>query len=171
MFMSALDVDETVAQLLASEGFRTVEEIAYVDERELAGIEGFDGDTALELQGRAQNHLAHIEAELDSKRKALGVADELKEIEGLTTPMLVKLGENGVKTLEDLAGCATDDLVGWTEKTDSGEKKFIGYLSTFALSREEAETIVMAARVRAGWVEPPAAADEAAGEAAPEGEG
>ena len=84
-------------------------------------------------KARAQNHLARIEAELDEARKALGVADELKEIEGLTTPMLVKLGENGVKTLEDLAGCATDDLVGWTEKTDSGEKKSSGYLERFRL--------------------------------------
>ena len=118
--MDALDVDETVAQLLASEGFRTVEEIAYVELRELATIEGFDDETAAEIQTRALNHLAAIEAELDEQRKALGVADELKEIEGLTTAMLVKLGENGVKTLEDLADCASDDLVGWTEG-DAGE--------------------------------------------------
>ena len=84
-FMDALDVDETVAQLLASEGFRTVEEIAYVELRELASIEGFDDETAAEIQARAQNHLAAIEAELDDRRKALGVADELKEVEGLTT--------------------------------------------------------------------------------------
>ncbi|MGO9744581.1 MAG: transcription termination factor NusA [Roseiarcus sp.] len=171
-FMNALDVDETVGQLLASEGFRTIEEIAYVDERELAQIDGFDADTALELQARAQNHLARIEADFDDKRKALGVADELKEVEGLTTPMLVKLGENGVRTIEDLAGCATDDLVGWTEKTDAGEKKFTGYLNGFGLSREDAEAIVMAARVRAGWIEASAAADEGeAGDEAEEAEG
>ena len=115
-FMNALDVDETVAQLLASEGFRTVEEIAYVDLAELASIEGFDAETAGEIQARAQGHLARIEAEHDDARKALGVSDELKAIEGLTTPMLVKLGQNDVKTVEDLAGCATDDLVGWTER-------------------------------------------------------
>ena len=113
--MEALDVDETVAQLLASEGFRTVEEIAFVDPPELASIEGFDDDTAAEIQARAQGHLARIETEFDDQRKALGVADDLKEIAGLTTPMLVKLGENGVKTLEDLADCASDDLVGWTD--------------------------------------------------------
>src|SRR5579862_4035366 len=93
-FMAALDVDETVAQLLASEGFRSVEELAFVDPHELAGIEGFDAETAEEIQTRAQGHLAAIEAEHDDARKALGVSDELKTIEGLTTPMLVKLGQN-----------------------------------------------------------------------------
>ena len=96
--------------------------------RELAGIEGFDDETAEEIQARAQDYLARIEAEHDEARKALGVADELKEIDGLTTPMLVKLGQNGVKSVEDLAGCASDDLIGWSERTDAGEKKFVGYL-------------------------------------------
>ncbi len=115
-FMDALDVDETVAQLLASEGFRTVEEIAYVEPRELAPRSRDSTRTRRPRSRRARRmHLAAIEAELDDKRKALGVADELKEIEGLTTAMLVKLGENGVKSLEDLADCASDDLVGWTE--------------------------------------------------------
>src|SRR6202020_17462 len=99
-FMDALDVDETVAQLLASEGFRTVDEIAYVEPRELASIEGFDDDTAAEIQARAQGHLARIESEFDHQRKALGVSDDLKEIAGLTTPMLVQLGANGVKSLQ-----------------------------------------------------------------------
>ena len=152
-FMTALDVDETVAQLLASEGFRSVEEIAYVDIDDLASIEGFDAETAGEIQSRAQGHLAGIEAQYDDARKALGVSDELKTIEGLTTPMLIKLGENEVKTVEDLAGCATDDLVGWTEREESGEKKYAGYLSEFGISREDADAIIMAARVRAGWVD------------------
>ena len=157
-FMDSLDVDETVAQLLASEGFRTVEEIAYVELRELATIEGFDEETAAEIQARAQNHLAAIEAELDEKRKALGVTDELKEVEGLTTAMLVKLGENGVKTLEDLADCASDDLVGWTE----GEQARPGYLSGFDVTRAQADAMILDARVRAGWIEAP--------EPGPEGE-
>src|SRR5579862_5288090 len=101
-FMDALDVDETVAQLLASEGFRTVDEIAYVEPRELASIEGFDGDTAAEIQARAQARLAEIEGEFEEQRRALGVSDDLKEIEGITTPMMVKLGEAGIKTLDDL---------------------------------------------------------------------
>ena len=167
-FMAALDVDETVAQLLASEGFRTVEEIAYVDTRELAGIEGFDAETAEEIQARAQGHLARIEAEHDAERKALGVADDLKEIDGLTTPMLVKLGQNGVLSVEDLAGCASDDLIGWTERSDAGEKKFVGYLSEFGLSREQADAMIMAARVRAGWVDEAALAAPEEGEAGDE---
>jgi N utilization substance protein A len=150
-FMEALDVDETVAQLLASEGFRTVEEIAYVEIRELATIEGFDEETAGEIQTRALNHLAAIEAELDERRKELGVADELKDIEGLTTAMLVKLGENGVKTLEDLADCASDDLVGWTE----GEQARSGYLTGFDVTRAQADAMILDARVRAGWIDAP----------------
>ena len=112
LFMNALDVDEVVGQLLASEGFRSVEEIAYVDAAEVASIEGFDEDTASEIQSRAQEYLARIEAENESRRQELGVSDDLKEIDGVTTAMLVAFGENDIKTVEDLAGCATDDLVG-----------------------------------------------------------
>src|SRR6478609_3333443 len=110
VFMEALNVDEVVGQLLASEGFRSVEELAHVDQAEIASIEGFDEDTATELQTRARDYLAQIEAELDNKRKELGVEDALRDVPGVTTAMMVKLGENGVKTMEDLAGCATDDL-------------------------------------------------------------
>jgi transcription termination/antitermination protein NusA len=155
-FMDALDVDETVAQLLASEGFRTVEEIAYVDPPELASIEGFDADTAAEIQARAQGHLARIESEFDDQRKALGVSDDLKEIAGLTTPMLVKLGENGVKSLADLADCASDDLVGWTE----GDTTKPGFLIGFDVSRAQADAMILDARVRAGWIEAPAPEEE-----------
>jgi N utilization substance protein A len=161
-FMNALDVDETVAQLLASEGFRSVEEIAYVELDDLASIEGFDSETATEIQARALGHLAGIEAEYDDARKALGVSDDLKEIDGLTTPMLVKLGENEVKSVEDLAGCATDDLMGWSEREEAGEKKHAGYLSEFGISREQADAIIMAARVRAGWVDPAVPAEDEA---------
>ena len=162
-FMAALDVDEVVGQLLASEGFRTVEELAYVDLAELASIEGFDEETAEEIQNRARDHIARIDAELDERRLALGVADELKEVEGMTMPILVKLGENEVKTVEDLAGCATDDLTGWTERKDGETVKQAGYLDGIEISREEAEALIMAARVKAGWIE--AAAPEAEPEA------
>src|SRR5438552_1382954 len=118
LFVDALNLDEVVGQLLASEGFNSVQELAIVDEKELAGIEGFDEDTAQELQARARDYLAKEEADLDAARRELGVADDLKEIPGSTTAMLVKLGENGIKTVEDLAGCATDDLVGWSERKD-----------------------------------------------------
>ncbi|HMK81251.1 MAG TPA: transcription termination factor NusA [Xanthobacteraceae bacterium] len=171
MFMAALNVDEVVGQLLASEGFTSVEELAYVEPKELSSIEGFDEETAGELQTRAQDYLARIEAELDGKRKELGVEDAMKEIPGLTTAMLVKLGENGVKTVEDLAGCATDDLAGWTERRDGEAKHEPGFLDGFDLSREECEAIVMQARLKAGWITEadlaPAPAEEAPAEAAP----
>ena len=111
LFMAALDVDEVVGQLLASEGFRTVEDLAYVELSELASIQGFDEDTAAEIQTRARDHLARIEAEQDARRRELGVADELREVRAITAPMLVAFGENDIKTVEDLAGCATDDLI------------------------------------------------------------
>ncbi len=172
IFMNALDVDEVVGQLLASEGFRSIEELAYVDDVELAAIEGFDEETANEIQTRARDYLARIEAELDARRKELGVADDLKEIDGVTAAMLVKLGENDVKTVEDLAGCATDDLVGWTERKDGETVKHAGYLDGMELSKENAEGLIMAARLKAGWIESlpepvvPADAAEATGSAA-----
>jgi N utilization substance protein A len=152
VFMEALDVDEVVGQLLASEGFASVEELAVVEEKELAGIEGFDEDTARELQTRARDYLAKIEGEFDAKRKELGVEDAVKEIPGVTTPMLVKFGENGIKSVEDLAGCATDDLVGWTERKDGESKREPGILDGEDLSREEAEAMIMQARLKAGWI-------------------
>lgn len=168
LFMNALNVDETVGQLLASEGFRNVEEVAYVDLSELASIEGFDEDTAGEIQSRAQEHLAAVEAELDEKRRALGVEDALREVDGVTTSMMVALGENDVKSVEDLAGCATDDLVGWTERKDGESTRHSGYLDGFDLSRQDAEAIIMAARIHAGWVEAPAEEPEAEADEAAE---
>ncbi len=152
-FMEALDVDETVGQLLAAEGFRSVEEIAYVEPSELANIQGFDEETAGEIQARAQDHLARIESDQDARRVELGVADELREIEGMTTAMMVALGENEVKSLEDLAGCATDDLVGYVEGRGAEAVRTAGYLDGFEISRTDAEAMIMAARVKAGWIE------------------
>jgi transcription termination/antitermination protein NusA len=171
-FMDALDVDEVVGQLLAAEGFRSVEELAFVEIAELATIEGFDEETAEEIQNRAREHLARIDAELDARRIELGVSDDLKEIEGVTAVMLVKLGENDVKSVEDLAGCATDDLVGWTERKDGESVKYAGFLDGIEISRDEAEALIMTARVKAGWVEAAAESEadadgEAEGEAAP----
>src|SRR5579863_8750619 len=153
VFMEALNVDEVVGQLLASEGFTSVEELAMVDVKELAGIEGFDEETANELQNRAKEYLEQLETELENKRKELGVADELKNVPGVTSKMLVKFGENDIKTVEDLAGCATDDLVGWTERKDSGEQtKHPGVLDANEVSRDDAESLIMQARVLAGWI-------------------
>jgi N utilization substance protein A len=152
-FMDALDVDEVIAQLLASEGFSSVEEIAYVDLPEVASIEGFDEDTASEIQTRAIEYLDRREAELDDKRRELGVDDALAEMPGLSRAMLVALGENGIKTVEDLADCATDDLIGWTEKKDGTTTRHAGYLEAFDVNRDEAEQLILNARVHAGWIE------------------
>ncbi|BBB95529.1 MULTISPECIES: transcription termination factor NusA [Bradyrhizobium] len=153
VFMEALNVDEVVGQLLASEGFTSVEELALVDVKELAGIEGFDEETANELQTRAREYLEQLEAELEAKRKELGVEDAMKDVPGITGKMLVKLGENDVKTVEDLAGCATDDLVGWTERKEGGEPtKHAGFLDGIEISRDEAEAMIMQARLKAGWI-------------------
>jgi N utilization substance protein A len=162
LFMEALNVDEMVGQVLASEGFSTVEEVAYVEQDEVAAIEGFDEETAAEIQSRAQEYLERIEAERDAKRKELGVEDELRQIPGITTAMMVALGEDGVKTVEDFAGYAVDDLVGWRERKDGETKFFDGVLSPFDVSRADAEQMVMAARLAAGWItEEDLAGDEA----------
>ncbi|ALK10851.1 transcription termination factor NusA [Blastochloris viridis] len=172
-FMEALDVDEMVGQLLSSEGFNSVEELAFVPVEELAGIEGFDEETAAELQTRARDYLDRVEDELDTERKDLGVEDAVREVPGVTTKMLVALGKAGIKSIEDLAGCATDDLVGWTERQDGETVRTPGALDGFELSREDAEALIMQARVKAGWINEadlakPAAEAEDEAEAAPD---
>lgn len=151
-FTEALNVDEMVAQLLSSEGFSSVEEVAYVDALEIASIEGFDDETAEELQARAKEFIDRQEAELDEERKKLGVDETLREINGITTPMMVALGKEEIKTMEDFAGCAADDLIGWTERKDGESTRFPGYLDGFNVSRVDAEQMVMSARIKAGWV-------------------
>jgi N utilization substance protein A len=153
VFMEALNVDEVVGQLLASEGFTNVEELALVDAKELASIEGFDDETAEELQSRAREYLEQQEAELSARCKELGVDEALRDVPGVTLQMMVKFGENDVKTVEDLAGCATDDLVGWTERKEGSEPvKHAGFLDANEISREDAERLIMEARVVAGWI-------------------
>jgi transcription termination/antitermination protein NusA len=169
-FIDALNVDEVIGQLLASEGFNSVEDLALVDLKEIASIEGFDEDTAHELQSRARDYLAKIEAEQDAKRMELGVEDAVKEVPGVTTAMLVRFGENDIKTVEDLAGCATDDLVGWTERKDGEAVRQAGILDGFELTRDDAEAMIVQARLKAGWITEadlaPPPAEEAAAEAA-----
>ena len=152
VFVDALNLDEVVGQLLASEGFNSIEELAMVDEKEVSSIEGFDEETAQELQARAREYLEQQEAELDGRRRELGVEDALKDVPGVSTKMLVAFGENEVKTVEDLAGCATDDLVGWSERKDGETTHHKGFLDGQDVSREEAEAIVMQARLKAGWI-------------------
>jgi len=167
LFQKALDADETLAQLLASEGFETVEEIAYVDLETLAAIEGFDDEIASEMQARAKEYLEKLTAELDARRKELGVVDEVAFMENVTPQMAVKFGENGVKTIDDLAGLVPDDLVGWKEPGPDGKPKFQpGLLDKGEMSREDAELFILKARVVAGWVEPKALEDALAARAA-----
>ncbi len=169
LFMNALNVDEMVGQVLASEGFSQVEEVAYVDLDEIASIEGFDEETAEEIQSRAREHLEAIEAELDEKRLSMGVEDELRDVPGMTTAMMVKLGEDGIKTMDDFAGCAADDLVGWSERKDGETVRFDGLFTGLDVSRADAEQMVVAARLAAGWItEEDLAAAEAEEEAAEE---
>jgi transcription termination/antitermination protein NusA len=152
LFMEALDVDEMIAQLLASEGFATVEEVAYVPVEEITHIEGFDEETAQEIQNRARDYLDRENEKLDAQRKEMGVADALAAMEGLTPAMLVRLGENDIKSLEDFAGCVTDDLTGWFETAERRRVRQEGILDGFDINAEEAENMIMAARVEAGWI-------------------
>jgi transcription termination/antitermination protein NusA len=131
LFIDALDVDETLAQLLVTEGFTKVEELAYLPVEELAEIEGFDGDVAGELHERALEYIEKRNTEFEEKRKTLGVSDEIAGIEGITPAMLVALGEKGVKTLDDLGDLAGDEL-----------QEIVGE----GLSNDDANAIIMAAR-------------------------
>jgi N utilization substance protein A len=152
VFTAALDVDEVIAQLLATEGFTDVEDIAYVNIGEIAAIEGFDEDTAEEIQARAKDYLEKLATEQDNKRKELGVEDGVLEIEGVDLAMAVAMGEKDVKTVEDLAGLVTDDLRGWFETRNGERVREPGILDAFEISAEDAEMMIMRARVIAGWI-------------------
>jgi transcription termination/antitermination protein NusA len=182
MFEEELDVDETLSQLLVAEGFAELDEVAYVDLTELAGIEGFDEELAEELQNRAKEALDRQEEAHRATRRELGVDDALAEIPHLTEQMLVVLGKAGIKTLDDLADLATDELI--AKKREAPRRRNPeagpplrrpqraedkgGVLGEFGLSEEQGNEIIMAAR--AHWFEDeeaaPAVAEPAAEEAA-----
>ena len=157
MFQNELDVDETLSQLLVAEGFGELEEVAYVEVDELAAIEGFDEELAAELQSRAQEALERREQANREERQALGVEDALADMPHLTEAMLVTLGKAGVKTLDDLADLATDELVQKKRidqrrrKSDSNSDDKGGILAAYGLSDEQGNEIIMAAR--AHWFE------------------
>ena len=155
LFQEALDVDEVIAQLLVTEGFATVEDVAYVDVSEVASIEGFDEETGAEIQARAQDYLDREATELDGKRKELGVEDSVLAIEGVTLPIAVALGTGDVKSVEDLAGLVPDDLRGWFESKNGERVRQPGILETFNLEPQDAELLIMRARVVMGWIEAP----------------
>ncbi len=154
LFMETMNVDEVVAQLLVSEGFATLEEVAYVELDELLVIEGFDEETAEELQARARECLEEIHARAIEKARELGVEQSLFEFEGLTPEMFVALGEDGVKTLEDFATCADWELAGGYTTVDGERVKDDGVLEKFDMSLEEAQELIMTARIQLGWVDP-----------------
>ncbi|MBU8537122.1 transcription termination factor NusA [Falsiroseomonas tokyonensis] len=137
LFVEGLDVDDVIAGLLVTEGFGSIEDIINVDDEELAEIEGFDENVAAELKRRAQAFLDKREGELDEKRRELGVEDAVAEVGGFSAAMLVALGEKGVKSLEDLADLAGDELV--------------EILGTDAVDEETANAVILAARQSAGW--------------------
>jgi N utilization substance protein A len=128
--------------------------VAYVEPEEIASIEGFDEDTAEELQARAREYLEKEAAELDAKRRELGVEDGVLEVEGVTLPMAVALGQADIKTVEDLAGLVPDDLRGWFETKNGERVRQPGALESFNLSADDAEALIMRARVAMGWIEP-----------------
>ena len=159
LFQEALDVDEVIAQLLVTEGFASVEDVAFVEPDEIAAIEGFDEDTAEEIQARARDFLDREAAEYDAKRRELGVEDEMLDIEGVTLPMAVAFGEGDVKTVEDLAGLVPDDIRGWYENKGGERVREPGVLDSFNLGPEDAERLIMRARVAIGWIEAEPEAD------------
>jgi len=152
LFMAALDVDEMIAQVLISESFTNLEEVAYVAPEELSSIEGFDADTATELQTRAREFLENLAQEQDEARKAAGVEDDVLTIEGVTLPMAVAFGENDIKTVEDVAGMIPDDLRGYNEMVDGERVHEDGILESFGLPADDAQNMIMQARVMAGWI-------------------
>jgi N utilization substance protein A len=156
LFQKALELDEVTAQLLASEGFASVEEVAYVDLKELADVEGFDEEHASALQERAKAYIDMLNAEYDAERRKLGVGDDLAALEGLSPAMLVALGEKGIKTLDDFADLARDELIGGYETVDGERRKVPGVLENFGLSAEEADDLIM--RARAHWFDEEGAA-------------
>ena len=119
---------------------------------EIAGIEGFDEETAEEIQARAREHLEEIERQNDERRREIGVDDDLRQVPGITTAMMVALGEDDIKNLEDFAGSVPDDLVGWTERRGSESVHHTGPLSGFDVRRADAEAMIMTARLLAGWI-------------------
>ncbi len=152
LFMEALDVDELLAQLLVTEGFSDISELAYVDQKEISNIAGFDEDTAEEIQARASDFINKENEELEEKCKKLGIKDDLLEVEELSLKMIVALGENDVKSLEDFAYCSSDDLLGWDETVGGDKVHENGILEGFDLTSSQANDLIMTSRIKLGII-------------------
>ena len=152
LFMEALDVDELLSQLLVTEGFNDINELALVDLKEISNIAGFDEDTAEEIQARAADFLNKENKELEEKCKSLGIAQDLLGVEELSLKMIVSLGENDVKNLEDFAYCSSDDLLGWDEVIDGEKKREEGILEDHDINISQANELIMSARIKLGII-------------------
>ncbi|MCL7465905.1 transcription termination factor NusA [Phaeovulum sp. NW3] len=167
LFVDALDLDEFFAQLLVAEGFTSLEEVAYVDLDELLSIEGVDEGTAEELQARARDFIEEQNRKALEAARELGVEQSLFDFEGLTPQMIEALAKDGIKTLEDFATCADWELAGGWTTVDGARVKDDGILEKFDMSLEEAQQLIMTARIQLGWVDPTeleAEAEDEAGE-------
>ncbi|GHA48184.1 transcription termination/antitermination protein NusA [Amylibacter ulvae] len=162
LFMDTMNVDEVVAQLLVSEGFASLEEVAYVEIDELLVIEGFDQDTAEELQARARESLDELNAKAIAEAREMGVEQSLIDFEGLSPQMLVALGNDGVKTVEEFATCADWELAGGFTTINGERHKDDGILEQLDVNLEEAQELIMAARLQLGWVTEEQLAEDAA---------
>jgi N utilization substance protein A len=154
LFMDHMNLDEFVAQLLVSEGFTTLEEVAFVEPEELTSIEGVDEETAEELQARARESIEEMNQQALEKAREMGVSEDLIAFEGLSPQMILALAGDGVKTLEDFATCADWELAGGVTTVDGKRVKDDGLLEPFDVGLEEAQELVMRARVQLGWVDP-----------------
>ena len=154
LFMETLDLDEFFAQLLVAEGFSNLEEVAYVEVDELLVIDGVDDATAEELQARARDYIEAQNAKALENARAQGVEDSLIAFEGLTPQMVEALAEDGVKSLEDFATCADWELAGGWTTVDGERSKDDGSLEKFGVTLEQAQDMVMTARILLGWVDP-----------------
>ena len=152
LFMEALDVDELLSQLLVTEGFNDINELALVDLKEISNIAGFDEDSAEEIQARAADFLNKENKELEEKCKSLGIAEDLLGVEELSLKMIVSLGENDVKNLEDFAYCSSDDLLGWDEVIDGEKKREEGILEDHDINISQANELIMSARIKLGII-------------------
>ncbi|WP_424930123.1 transcription termination factor NusA [Amaricoccus tamworthensis] len=167
-FIKALNVDELVAQLLVSEGFETLEEVAYVEISELSGIDGFDENTAEELQARAREYIEEQNAKSIERARELGMDQALFDFEGLTPQMFEALAEDGILTLDEFATCADWELAGGYTTIDGKRVKDEGLLEKFDMSLEEARQLIMNARIMVGLVDPSEMEEEASEEASAE---
>ena len=170
LFMETLDLDEFFAQLLVSEGFTNLEEVAYVELEELLVIDGVDEGTAEELQTRAREHLEEQSRKALERARELGAEDSLINFEGLTPQMVQVLAEDGIKTLDDFATCADWELAGGWTTVDGERVKDDGLLEPFDVSLQEAQDFVMTARITLGWVDPDDLVEDAEDDAEEEGE-